>query len=199
MTNIADSEPWLNWKVPLFFAAGAAVVQASLMVYSAYGDFLYTLLLAPIVCLVLFVTLIIAAIRKRRHQCVSLVLTMISFLAVSGVLGMNRTALRDSLRWQLWSHRFKAELLAQPAPRNGELRHMEWEATGFAGVANNTVYLVHDPANSLSAAAKSHVPGNFSGLPCEVVSVRRLESEWYSVHFYTDEAWGERNHLDCTQ
>jgi hypothetical protein len=74
---------------------------------------------------------------------------------------------------------------------------MEWEATGFAGVANNTDYLVFDPTDSLAMPAKSHSPGKFSGIPCEVPRVLRLESRWYSVEFYTDEEWGQRAHLDC--
>lgn len=74
---------------------------------------------------------------------------------------------------------------------------MEWEATGFAGVANVTIYLVFDPTDSLAVAAKSHSPGKYSGIPCEVLAVLRLESHWYSVKFYTDEAWGQRNTLDC--
>jgi hypothetical protein len=97
----------------------------------------------------------------------------------------------------LWSRQFKAEVLALPAPVNGELRHVEWEATGFAGVANVTVYLVFDPTDSLAAAAKRHSPGKFAGIPCEVFRVLRLESHWYSVLFYTDEAWGQRNRLNC--
>jgi hypothetical protein len=60
---------------------------------------------------------------------------------------------------------------------------MEWEATGFAGVANNTVYVVFDPTDSLLGAARNHTPGKFSGIPCEVRLVRRLESHWYSIQF----------------
>jgi hypothetical protein len=123
--------------------------------------------------------------------------TLVAFLGASWVLLKNQSTIRPSIRWLLWSHRFKAEVLAQPAPANGELRHMEWEATGFAGVANNTVYLVFDPTDSLAVAAKSHSPGKFTGMPCEVLSVLRLESHWYSVLFYTDEAWGQRNALNC--
>src|SRR5206468_9766209 len=129
--------------------------------------------------------------------CLSLLLTMVAFLAVSGALHVNKDGIRGSLRWLLWSHRFKAEVLAQPAPIHGELRHVEWEATGFAGVANNTVYLVFDPTDSLAVAAKNHSPGKFSGMPCEVTRVLRLESHWYSVAFYTDEEWGQRNALNC--
>ncbi len=75
---------------------------------------------------------------------------------------------------------------------------MEWEATGFAGVAYNTDYLVFDPTDSLAIAAKMRSAGKFSGIPCEVLGVLRLENHWYSVVFYTDEAWGQRNTLDCT-
>lgn len=188
----------LSWKLPLFVAAGAGAVQVSLMVYSAYGDLLYLLLIAPIVCLICLVLLVIAGLRKRQRQCLSILGTLLALLAVSGALHINRETLRASLRWRLWSHRFKAEVLAQPAPAKGELRHMEWEATGFAGVANETVYLVFDPTDSLSAAARSHSRGKFGGIPCEVPLVYRLESHWYSVWFYADEEWGRRNRLNCT-
>ena len=29
-----------------------------------------------------------------------------------------------------WSHRYKVEVLAQPAPANGELKHIEWDGWG---------------------------------------------------------------------
>jgi hypothetical protein len=34
--------------------------------------------------------------------------------------------------------------------------------------------------------------------PARRSSMRRLESHWYSVWFYTDEVWGLRNRLNCT-
>jgi len=196
--NNSAAERRLDWRLPSSVAAGAGIVLVSLIVYSPYGAELYILLIAPIISLSCLVLLLRAAIRKRPRQCLSMLLTLVAFLAVSGALLKNKNALRSSLRWLLWSQRFKAAVLAQPAPINGELRHMEWEATGFAGVANETVYLVFDPSDSLSAAAKSHSPGKFSGIPCEVPVVRRLESHWYSVWFYTDEVWGQRNRLNCT-
>jgi len=81
--------------------------------------------------------------------------------------------------------------LAQPVPPNNELKHIEWDGSGFAGVANNTVYLAFDPTDALSTAAKSHQPGKFNGIPCKVLMVRRLESHWYTVLFYTDETWDQ--------
>jgi hypothetical protein len=187
-SEFPKSKDRFNWRLPLCVVVGTGIVLVSLMVYSPYGSLLYTYLIAPIICLICLLLLLAAVLRKRPRQCLSMLLTLVAFLAASGALLKNEDALRPSLRWLLWSHRFKAEVLAQPAPVNGELRHMEWEATGFAGVANNTVYLVFDPTDSLSAA---HSPGKFNGIPCKVPLVRRLESHWYSVWFYTDEVWGQ--------
>ncbi len=187
----------LNWALPLYVAAATTILALSLMVYSAYADFVYVFLIGPTVCLILLVLIGIAALRKRRRLCLSPLLALAAFVLVSAALVVNEDGLRPSLRWLLWSRRFKAEVLAQSAPADGELRHIEWEATGFAGV-NNTVYLVFDPSDSLSAAASSHAAGKYKGIPCKVPRVRRLEPQWYSVWFYTDEAWGQRNASNCT-
>jgi hypothetical protein len=97
----------------------------------------------------------------------------------------------------IWSRDYKAEVLAQKDSARGELKHVEWDGSGFPGAGDTTVYLVFDPTDALSAAAKSHRPGKFNGIPCEVSLVHRLESHWYAVRFYTDEWWGRRNALDC--
>jgi hypothetical protein len=188
----------LNWGLPLSVVAGGSIVLLSLMVYSPYGDLLYILIIAPIVCLVCLFLMAASAIRKRPRQFLSALLTLVAFVAASGVLHINKNTVRASVRWLLWSRRYKAEVLAQPAPASGEFRHVEWEATGFAGVANNTIYLVFDPTDLLSQAAGNHSPGKYSGIPCEVLLVHRLEDHWYSVWFYTDEEWGQRNQLNCT-
>jgi hypothetical protein len=72
------------------------------------------------------------------------------------------------------------------------MKHIEWDASGFAGVANNTAYLVFDPSDSLSAAVKSHQL-KFNGTHCEARDVRRLEHQWYAVLFYTGQTWGQCN------
>lgn len=190
------SQGRVDWVQALRAVVGASILLVSLMIYSAYAIFLYLLLFAPI-CLCCVVILVDDAIRKRTRQSLSMLLTLVALLGVSWILLRNEGTLRPSFRWVLSSHRFKAEVLAQPAPTNGELRHMKWEATGFAGVANNTIYLVFDPQDSLAVAAKSHSPGRFIGIPCEVLRVFRLESRWYSVAFYTDEEWSQRNALNC--
>jgi hypothetical protein len=188
----------LDWGLLLSVVVGGSVLLLSLMIYSPYGDLLYILIVAPIVCLVCLLVMVASAIRKRSRECLSAFLTLAAFVAVSAALHIKKDTIRASIRWLLWSRRYEAEVLAQPVPLSGELRHMEWEATGFAGVANNTIYLVFDPTDLLSPAASSHSPGKYSGIPCEVLLVRRLQSHWYWVRFYTDEMWGQRNRLNCT-
>ena len=191
------SKARVDWLPPLCVVVAVTIVFVSLMGYSAYATFLYFPFFAPIIFLTCLVLLGVAAIRRRPRQSLSTLLTLVAFLGTSWSLLRNESTIRPSIRWLLWSRRFKAEVLAQPAPPNEGLRHLEWEATGFAGVANSTVYLVFDPTDSLVVAAKSHSPGKFGGLPCEVFRVLRLERYWYSVQFYTDESWGQRNLLNC--
>jgi hypothetical protein len=93
-------------------------------------------------------------------------------------------------RWLVWSRSYKAAVLAQPYSANEELRHIEWDYWGWAGM-DTTVYLVFDPTDSLSQAASSRQPGKYSGIPCKVFLVRRLENHWYTVWFYTNYVWGQ--------
>jgi hypothetical protein len=183
----------LNWRLPLFVVVGASIALLSMMVYSPYGDLLYILVIGPLICLGL---LLAAIIRKKPRQRLSILLALVAFLASSAALLKNEGTLRPSIRWQLWSHQYKAELLAQPTPAKSELKHVEWDGWGFVPSGNNVVYLVFDPTDSLAYAAKTHAPGRFNGLPCEVPLVRRLERQWYSVRFYTDEEWGQCSYSD---
>lgn len=69
-----------------------------------------------------------------------------------------------------------------PASAKGDLKLIDWDGWGM--FAQNTyVFLVFDPTDSLSVAAMTHQPGKFNGIPCEVLLVRRLKSQWYSVRF----------------
>lgn len=177
-----------SWRQPLFVALGTSVILLSMVVYSPYLDIIYLLLVGPIACFFCVGSLIAAAIRKDTRRCLSSLLTLVAFLLVSAAILMNEGAIRASFRWLALSRQFKSAVWAQPVPSNGELRHMVWEETGFAGVANNTVYLAFDPSDALSAA---HLPGKVAGIPCPVFRALRLEHHWYSVWFYTDETWSE--------
>ena len=109
---------------------------------------------------------------------------------MSAALVGNYSAVRDAARWFLWSKSYKTEVLAQLDSARGELKHVEWDGWGFPGAGDTVVYLVFDPNDLLAMAAKNHRPGKFSGIPCEVPRVRRLEGHWYAVMFYTDTSWG---------
>jgi hypothetical protein len=108
----------------------------------------------------------------------------------------NADVINTEARWLVSSRRYK-EIMERSGSPTGELKHLVWDSSGFAGVANNTVYLVFDPSDSLLPAARSHLPGKYNGIPCKVRFVHRLESHWYTVPFYTDEEWGQLGRLDC--
>lgn len=97
--------------------------------------------------------------------------------------------LRTSTRWLIHSHSYKRQLLAQQTPADGFLKHQEWGGWGSPGAGDTVVYLVFDPSDSLEKAAHSHSRSKFEELPCEVARVGRLESQWYTVLFYTDTDW----------
>jgi lysylphosphatidylglycerol synthetase-like protein (DUF2156 family) len=184
-TNTAETRG--DWKLPLSLVAASTIGLLLLIVYTAYF-FVWIPIIATIVALNCLILMVTAAIRKRLRQIMLLLLATVAFVAMAAVFDKGGDSLRSYLRWLLWSRRFKAEVLAQPAPSNGELRHMVWEETGFAGVANVTSYIAFDPSDALSNA---HLPGKVAGIPCTVLRAFRLERHWYSVWFYTDETWSE--------
>jgi hypothetical protein len=189
-----DNGHWgFNWRL-LLYAAGATVVICVLDAL-AESDGLVYLLAAAVVSLLSLALLLVAAIATKFRICITALSMLLVFWIVSFGMARNHHSIRNAARWSLWSHRYKAEIRAQPETVNGELKHVEWDGWGFAGAETN-VYLVFDPTDSLSGAAKSHHPGKFNGIPCPVPLVSRLESRWYAVVFYTDESWG-REHFDC--
>ena len=198
MVEEIDNPDRFNWRLPIFGAAGAIIVLLSLFVYGADASWLHILVVIPIFCLSCLILLVVAAIRKRPRRCLSILFMVAAFLAISVALFSEEGTLRPALRWLLFSHRYKAELVAAPNAANGDLKHIEWDVSGWGPVGPTIVYLVFDQADSLSAAAKSRHSRRFSGLPCEVARVQRLELHWYAVTFYTEERWGERNRLDCS-
>jgi hypothetical protein len=125
-------------------------------------------------------------------------LAAVALLTAALVLAWNTYTIRTAIRWFAWSRDYKAHVLAQPASATGDLKHIEWDVSGWGPIGPTIVYLVFDPTDSLSAAAQSDHPGRFSGVPCEVPRVQRLESQWYAVTFYTEESWGNRNRLNCS-
>jgi hypothetical protein len=185
-----------SWR-PLL---GAAVI--GLLVFTAIATcqadtslFLNVFVVAPALLVVSLGSLIHAVIRHRQLRAVLATLLVLWAMAACFFL-YNREhpfAIRETARWLIRSHEYKQQVLAQPTSANGDLKHIEWDASGFAGVANNTAYLVFDPADTLSAAARNNQVAKFNGVPCKVRAIRRLEDHWCSVLFFTDQAWGECN------
>lgn len=134
-----------------------------------------------------------AVITRKFRLCLSILLAIAIYWTVSDALLWSYPTIRTAARWLLWSRDYKSSVLAQPDPVNGELKHIEWDGWGFPGAGDTAVDLVFDPSDSLASAAQNHRSGKFSGIPCEVPSVRRLESHWYTVLFYTDQFWERCN------
>lgn len=186
-----------DWRLPLY----AAVAELLVLIFITFcqfdtAAFVTLLVVAPlllIVSLVLVVLLSRAALGHGRHQLLPILVTLTILWAVPTALLLygrgHLRNIRDTTRWSLWSFRYKQEVLNGPASSDGELRHIEWDGWGFPGAGDTTVYLVFDPKDSLAIAAKGEHPGKFNGIPCEVPLVRRLESRWYTVLFYTDQFW----------
>jgi hypothetical protein len=182
-----------NWWLPFYAAVGALILLLPLVIYAYdFGVIIYIVLAAPIICFIVLVTTIVVAIRKKRLKSLSILSILAVYCVVSWGMFKNSATIHTNARWFLWSKSYKAEVLAQPISANGEFRHVEWDGWGWSG-AETRAYLVFDPNNSLSAAAKSHSSGKFSDALCGVSRVFRLENQWYSVVFYTDLAWGQCN------
>lgn len=128
---------------------------------------------------------------KRTREITFFLISLLGCVAITALwwvaIGHDST-LGTTARWLARSHQYKAEVLAQPETKNGELKHVKWSEWGW-GAQDTTVYLAFDPADSLSSAANSHQPGKYHGMPCEVLLVRRIESHWYTIQFYTDQDW----------
>jgi hypothetical protein len=68
---------------------------------------------------------------------------------VYGVLGVlistlaiwNYPTAKTTARWLLWSRDYKSKVLSQPSSSSGDLKHIEWDGWGWAGM-NTAVYLV---------------------------------------------------------
>src|SRR5438874_7711584 len=102
-----------NWRVPLFGAIISSLIGLRFLVYENDVDFFFTyvLILGP---LATYVALLIFAIRKTRQQRITTTITWLAYVAATVLLFMNYGRLRPTLRWWLWSQRYKAAVLAQP-------------------------------------------------------------------------------------
>ncbi len=107
--------------------------------------------------------------------------TLLLLLTLTALQFHSAEPIRVEGRWLLRSSSYKSKLFTQDHSQPGGLRHIEWGGWGWAGSDTN-VYLVYDPSDQLGRA-------DTTDLPCPAWQVHRLERQWYSVVFYTDESW----------
>ncbi len=180
----------MNWRLPLYGGLAAILVLFPKIVFgNDIGTVFVTMLLGAIVC----VALLIVTVLKIRRQTISSLLMVAVFCAACWALARTSDDLRTVCRWALHKNTYKAQALAQPSSTDGYLKHVEWDGWGFVGSGDTRVYLVFDPNDSLASAARIGSVGKFSGIPCEILRVRRLEKQWYTVLFYTDTDWEHCN------
>lgn len=186
-----------DWRRQVFNSLlGSTVVFAAISLLNSDATLFLFLFINAILSVSIIFLLIYAAFSKNRRRSRRQLLT----LAILWIVSMSfflfdsshPIAIRSMARWLVSARAYKTQVLEQPQPPNGELKHIDWDGWGMFA-QNTDVYLVFDPSDSLWKAALSGEPGKFDGIPCEVQLVRRLESHWYSVIFYTGEGWEQCN------
>jgi hypothetical protein len=191
MAEKAAERDRFNWRLPLAALLGTPLIFLIVAIFQS-ESLVYLFFVVPMVSVALIVFAVYSVIARKRSRCLAILSMLVIFWVLSVPLFKNHLAIRSAERWLIWSGDYKAGVTAQPIPANGDLKHLHWDGWGWAGM-DTEVYLVLDPSDSLAAAAKSHQPGKFNGLPCEVDHVFRLERNWYTVQFYTGNDWDHCN------
>jgi hypothetical protein len=186
--------PWFRfrWRPLLGTALVIALAQFLINVKCSADGVLFSLIgISFLVFLALFALVIFSIFipSKKGPGILEIGSIALIYFVISFAMLRSSYQIRSLSQWLLHSGRYKAEVLALPEPSTEEFRHIEFDGWGFPGAGDTVVYLVFDPNDSLSASAKNGLPGKFRSIPCEVVRVRRLESHWYTVLFYTDTDW----------
>jgi len=181
-------------RLPLYFMVFGSIILFA--VASCQADIslvLNVFVIAPVLVILSIALPIYLAVRHRPQLLPFVAAIAVLWTVAVFLFQYNREhpfALHETAKWIVWSREYKHEVLEQPS-LNGDLKHIEWDESGFAGV-ENTAYLVFDPSDSLSKT-KNDKALRFSGKSCNVWDVRRLERHWYAVLFYTDQTWDECN------
>ena len=191
MIEKATEGDQFNWRLPLAALLGTFVIFLILAIFQS-ESLVYLFFVVPIISLFLIVCAVYSAVAGKKRRCLAILSMLAIFWVLSVPLFKNYLAIRSAERWLIWSGDYKSRFAAQPTSANGDLKHVFWDGWGWGG-ENTEVYLVFDPTDSLSAAAKSHQPGKFDGLPCKVDRVFRLEPNWYAAQFFTGTDWDHCN------
>jgi cell division protein FtsW (lipid II flippase) len=186
MPSTAPVPHRFNWRLATLAAILAIILFVPLVLWTPdFGPIVYSLLVAPLVCLVLLIAFFVS-----KQQKLAIASMLVIYCASSWILLHNALDIRSHLRWLFQSNDYKARLLSQPVPTNSELRHIPWERYGWATI-DTDVDLVYDPNDVLLNQIKTHSEGKFLGIPCAVYQIHRLEPHWFTVRFYTSTSWNE--------
>jgi len=182
-------------RLGLYFTIIGPIVLVAISICQAdIALLLDVFVIAPFLLIVTITGLVFLAVSHHRRHTLFFIARLAFLWAIAVSLFLydheHPFALHETAKWLVWSPEYKQEVLKRPSV-NGDLKHIEWDGSGFAGAENN-VYLVFDPNDSLSKAKISKTL-RFNGRSCDVREVNRLEREWYSVLFYTDQSWDECN------
>ncbi len=128
---------------------------------------------APLLFLsTIFLAIYAAVSRKNRRRSLRQLATLaILWALLIGSSLLNYTypiGIRSAARWLIWSHNYKAQVLAGPQPPNGELRNIAWDSGGMFA-QDWDAFLVFDPTDSLAHSARSLQPCKLNGIPCSEV------------------------------
>lgn len=175
-----------NWRLAACLVASLLLTTVSL----AFAEYDLAALLCVGIAFLTGLLLLICAVANQGRRRFQTFIALAVYLFVPILLLTHYSATRDHVRWMLLSRAYRAKVLEEPTPANGQFKHIEWDGWGFAG-EDTTSFLVFDPTNSLAKSLDTQSPVKARGLPCGVVYVRRLGSQWYVALFYTDTYWGQ--------
>lgn len=125
--------------------------------------------------------------------CLAMFTIIFSLLVFIGI----PQGIHTQVYWLLGSRNYKREVLASTRVST-ELPHAEWDGDGWGGVpvGDWMGYVVYDPTDSLPIISTQQPPKRIVGIPCQVVAVRRLEKNWYSVVTDMNQFW-DAMHPNC--
>jgi hypothetical protein len=181
MNSLSQGDVSLKWRLPFAVGFLATATSFALVLYSSnFGEMAGIFLVTPLAGLILLV-LLIRRKRMARYVCLAI---LCFYVLLSWQMLKHSAEIRSESRWLSSSRTWKAEVLKQPSRTTSGVRYVVWDGWGMFA-QDTDVYLVFSPDDGL----RKYSPSNLSGLPCPVWRVQRLEKQWYSVTFYTNEGW----------
>ncbi len=184
-------EARLGWRIPAIGIVAAVLLLFSLFLFTSHPGVWVLFIVIPCLLLLALVLLVFLIFRRTRRRAAELLLATVVFVGVTMLGLLYQQTLRPAVRWAFLSQQFKTQVLNQSNDPSGDFKHIEWDGWGGGPVGDWTAYVVFDPTNSLQTEAGHEHPGKIQGIPCDVLSIQRLEPRWYSVTLEMNEWWDQ--------